>query len=126
MSPHAFRRVLLLKLLRPVALCAALLLAAPLPGQQRDPQSANQGRLIIRNIAWDVVRIEVRIGRSTDCEQNPAVGVRALKRGRSWSIASARNICFRREQSPGRATPIAWTPWMRKTVPKGTSIKVTA
>src|SRR5688572_4151722 len=51
-------------------------------GQGRGQSRPEPGTLIIRNVMFDSVRIEVRIGPSNNCEMNPMVGVRKLRKGR--------------------------------------------
>jgi hypothetical protein len=87
----------------------------PQGGQQR----IAPGKLVIRNIAWDSVRVEVRVGGAQDCELNPSLGVHQLRRGRSWAIASVHAICWRRERSPGGRLTGMWTGWTRMMVTPG-------
>lgn len=81
--------------------------------------AAERGRLIIRNVAWDSVRVEVRIGGATDCESNSLVGVHAIQRGRSWAISTDKRICWRREESPGGRPTGMWTGWAHRKISPG-------
>jgi hypothetical protein len=86
--------------------------------------SALHGPLIIRNVAWDSVRVEVRVGTASDCEQNMLVGVRTLRRGRSWGIWSPMPICWRREHTPGPRFTGIWDKWDVKLIPVGVTMRV--
>ena len=83
------------------------------------PSSAERGKLVIRNVAWDSVRVEVRIGGATDCELNSLVGVHSILRGRSWAISTDKRICWRRERSPGGRPTAIWTGWSQRKLPPG-------
>jgi len=68
------------------------------------------GTLEIRNNGPESVRVEVRVGPSQNCEENPSQGVRGLRRGATWAVVSDEFVCWRREQLS--VDPAAlWTPW---------------
>ena len=90
------------------------------------PPRREPGTLVIRNVMFDSVRIEIRIGPSSDCEMNPQVGVRKLRKGRAWAVKSDAGVCWRREQSPGSSATNSWTAWTRRVVPERAEVKVTA
>jgi hypothetical protein len=87
--------------------------AAP-AGAPTTPQAARKGRVIIRNLGFDSIRIEVRAGPFRDCERNTLVGMKVLKRQRAWAISSPGRICWRRERSMGQFTGM-WLPWNQRT-----------
>jgi hypothetical protein len=93
---------------------------------QRGPVAPAPGRLEIKNVTWNQVRIEVRVGGSTNCEQNPVVATKVLRKGRTWSISGTRWICWRRELAPGQLSVNAWTDWSKRMVPARTVMKTTA
>jgi len=95
-------------------------------GQGRGQSRPEPGTLIIRNVMFDSVRVEVRIGPSNNCEMNPMVGVRKLRKGRAWGVKSDRGVCWRRELSPGSSASNAWTDWSRRVVPARGVVKTTA
>ena len=99
--------------------------AQPAEGQGRGQSRPEPGTLIIRNVAFDSVRIEVRIGASNNCEMNPMVGVRKLRKGRAWAVKADRGVCWRRELSPGSSAKNAWTDWSRRVVPARGVVKTT-
>ena len=104
-----------------------ILLGSPIiaqgPGR---PAAPEPGTLVIRNIMWESVRIEVRIGPSANCEMNPLVGVRSLRKGRAWAVKSERGVCWRRERAPGSSARNAWTDWSRRVVPSRATVRITA
>jgi len=76
------------------------------------------GIVALHNNAWDNVRVEVRLGPSTQCDLYDSPAVRTLKRGGAWAVVAdqAQVVCWRREASPG-AAPIVWTAWQTRVVP---------
>ncbi len=82
-------------------------------------QQPPAGTLILANSRWDQVRVEVRIGPSTNCAANAVVGTRTIKRGQGWTIVSRNVVCWRREQVPGNAAK-GWTGWLHARVPNAT------
>jgi hypothetical protein len=115
---------------RSIVLLAPIMLGAASPEfratvPHAGAQAQGQGRLILRNITWESVRVDVRIGKDTNCEMNASAGERVLRRGRVWAISSSLPICWRRELAPGGRATRAWTPWTRRIVPPGRSEKTT-
>lgn len=105
-------------LARSVVVAALLcLLGSPVAGQ--DPA----GTLVLRNVRWDRVRIDARLGSSADCGANPSVGVRTLRRDRGWAFVSGKVVCWRREVVPGDSTQ-GWTDWEQVRVPAATRREV--
>jgi len=100
----------LLCFLLPSALAAPRVMGRPTPGV---PMS---GILVLRNTTWDSVRVEIRLGPSSQCAVSPSQGVKSLKRGEAWAVAVDENVCWRREASPG-AESLTWTPWQTRQVP---------
>lgn len=70
------------------------------------------GTLVLHNAQWDSVRVEARLGLSPECEANPVVAVRTLRRGQRWAFVSGDVLCWRRERRPGDANQ-GWTDWER-------------
>lgn len=91
-----------------VALLAILLSA--LTPQSAEAQRAASGILVLSNTQWDSVRVEIRVGPSTDCSTNPPHVVRTLRRNQRWAVVTDELICWRREQRPGDESA-GWTPW---------------
>ncbi len=91
--------------LTPLALLAILLSA--LTPRSAEAQAVANGILVLSNTQWDSVRVELRVGPSTDCATNPPLVVRTLRRNQRWAIVTGEVICWRREQTPGDAS----TPW---------------
>lgn len=122
---HGFSSLLRRPLcLVPLAILTASAAASPVVaerGRGTSPRVVQQagGRLVLRNLAWDSVRVEVRVGNSANCEMNAMAGERILRRGRVWAISAAQPICWRRERSPGHGAVEAWTPWARRAIPPG-------
>jgi hypothetical protein len=113
-----------------LSVCAAITLlanAAPLSrsAAQGPPPRRDPGTLVIRNVMFDSVRVEIRIGPSDTCEMNPQVGVRKLRKGRAWAVKSDRGVCWRRELSPGSSATNAWTEWSRRVVPARAEVRIT-
>jgi hypothetical protein len=81
------------------------------------------GTLVLRNVQWDSVRVEARLGPAADCEANPVVGVRTLRRAQRWAFVSGQVVCWRRERVPGDATR-GWTDWEQVRVPAATRREV--
>ena len=106
------------------ATCALALVLVHPASAQRGPRP-EPGALMIKNVVFDSVRIEIRVGPSTNCETNSLVGVRTLRRGRTWAVRSDRGVCWRREQSPGSSATNAWTNWTRRVVPSRAEVVVT-
>lgn len=88
-----------------VALLA--ILCSSLTPKSVEAQRAADGILVLSNTQWDSVRVEIRVGPSTDCSTNPPHIVRTLRRNQRWAIVTGEVICWRREQTPGDAS----TPW---------------
>ena len=87
----------------------AILLSALTPARA-EAQKAVTGILVLSNTQWDSVRVELRVGPSTDCATNPPHVVRTLRRNQRWAIVGAVVICWRRELAPGDAST-AWAGW---------------
>lgn len=105
-----------MSILTPTDAAAATADARLLEGR-REGRMSVPGKLEIRNGQWDAVRVEVRAGTAKNCDMNPLVGVRILARARAWVIASAGELCWRREANPGQANS-PFTSWERtKPVP---------
>jgi hypothetical protein len=70
------------------------------------------GTLVLRNARWDSVRVEVRVGATADCDQQPAGATRSLQLGSTWAVAAraGQEVCWRREATPTEPTG-AWTSW---------------
>jgi hypothetical protein len=102
----------------PVVAFLLLLAASPLGSTPAAPRG-----LVLRNAQWDAVRVEVRIGASTDCAANASVGTRTVRRRQTWTIVTAQPICWRREQVPGDAAR-GWTAWSRTQVAANTGQEV--
>ena len=109
-----------------VGATALAMLCVVQPSHAQGRGRPEPGTLIIRNIMFDSVRIELRIGPSNNCEMNPLVGVRKLRKGRAWAVKSARGVCWRRESSPGHSGTNAWTEWSRRVVPARAEVRITA
>jgi hypothetical protein len=77
------------------------------------------GALILKNTAFDSVRVEVRVGPSNDCASNALAGVIQLQRHQRWAIATGDVVCWRREVRPG-AVPVVQTDWVRRRIAAGT------
>lgn len=101
---------ILLCLLVPFALAAPRVMGRPSPGV------AKSGILVLRNTNWDSVRVEIRLGPSSQCAGYPSQGVKSLKRGEAWAVAVDDIVCWRREESPG-AGSLTWTPWQTRQMP---------
>jgi len=70
------------------------------------------GRLILRNAAFDSVRVEVRLGNSDRCEENMALAARTLKRGKAWLISvEPATVCWRIKPRPTEFD-VSWTQWI--------------
>lgn len=81
------------------------------------------GTLILRNAQWDLVRVEVRLGRDDNCNAHATTSTHTLRRDKRWAIVSASMICWRREREPGVAER-GWTEWQRLRVPPGATLEV--
>jgi hypothetical protein len=68
------------------------------------------GTLILRNARREGVRVELRMGASSDCTANAVVGTRTLRGHQAWTVVSTDVVCWRREVLPGAAVP-TWTEW---------------
>lgn len=87
-----------------LALVALLaILCSSLTPKSVEAQRAADGILVLSNTQWDSVRVEIRVGPSTDCSTNPPHIVRTLRRNQRWAIVTGEVICWRREQAPGEA-----------------------
>jgi len=86
--------------------------------------SSQSGIVALRNANWDVVKVEVRLGASSDCDLYPSVAIRTLKRGESWAIVAAGVVCWRREALPG-AQQLVWTTWHASALPAMGVVDVT-
>lgn len=73
------------------------------------------GRVVLRNVLWDSVRVEVRVGGSLDCDRNVLVGVKSLARGRAWAVTTDQTVCWRRDLVPNQPTG-GWTAWVRRRI----------
>jgi hypothetical protein len=116
-------RCLLVPVLAPLILGAVSLPNADAPPVQG--QGKKQGQLVLRNVAWESVRIDVRIGKASNCEMNSPVGEKALRKGRVWAISSDLPICWRRELAPNGRASGGWTPWTRRIITPGKVEKAT-
>jgi hypothetical protein len=97
-------------------LAAALLSAGLLIPLPASPATlAESSQLSLRNLRWDAVRVEVRLGTAGDCDLNELAGVRTLQKGQTWAVVSDVPVCWRREATPG-ALGALWTPWQRPTL----------
>jgi hypothetical protein len=96
---------------------ALLVLPRPLVSQTQ------AGTLVLRNALADSVRVEVRLGSSTDCAAGRSVGTKTLKPNQRWEVVSARVICWRREAVPGNAAR-GWTAWSTAQVAAATKREV--
>lgn len=94
--------------LTPLALLAILLSA--LTPRSAEAQAVANGILVLSNTQWDSVRVELRVGPSTDCSTNPPHVVRTLRRNQRWAIVTSEVICWRREETPGDSFT-GWTLW---------------
>jgi len=117
--------------LRPIGLLVLLLMTAVVtssaysaPAGPNAFQQTRPGRVIIQNLGWDSIRVEVRVGRFADCERNALVGMHVLKRRRAWGISSDTPVCWRRERSMGHFSGM-WMPWTRRAVTPDQLIRVT-
>ena len=74
--------------------------------------------LILRNVRWETVQVEARLGPATDCAANPSVGTRTLRRGQRWAFVDRPGaiVCWRRERVPGEAAQ-GWTDWTHAAMP---------
>jgi len=86
---------------------ALVILVSSLTPTRVEAQRTAEGILVLSNTRWDSVRVEVRVGPSTDCSANPPHVVRTLRRNQRWAIVTSEVMCWRREQTPGDAS----TPW---------------
>jgi hypothetical protein len=103
---------------RPIVVAVLLfMLASPLA-----PQTP-AGTLVLRNTQADSMRVEVRVGSSTDCAASRTAGTRTLKRNQRWEVVTARVICWRREAEPGNAAS-GWTAWRTAQVAAATKREV--
>jgi hypothetical protein len=91
---------------------SALLL--PTPGLPSTASPA--GGVALRNTSWDSIQVEIRLGTTTNCDLDPALAVRTLRRNEAWAVVANGVVCWRREASPG-ATPLVWTAWQSRSVP---------
>lgn len=110
------------------ALASLTLLAAPksshpLSGEARVLAQSAAGTLILRNVRWERVVVEARIGTSTDCAANAAIGTRTLLLNQSWAFVADGIICWRREQVPSDRSR-AWTSWSQARAPAATRRQV--
>lgn len=81
------------------------------------------GRLVLSNVVWDSVRVEVRVGGFQECDRNPLLKIKSLVRGRAWAVATDQTVCWRRELSPNQPTG-GWTEWARRTIAPTQQIRV--
>lgn len=70
--------------------------------KRAEAQRAAEGILVLSNTQWDSVRVEIRVGPSTDCSTNPPHIVRILRRNQRWAIVTSEVICWRREDNAHR------------------------
>ena len=84
------------------------------PHPDRVPLRANTANLRILNTTSDTLRVEIRVGSSSRCDDVRATAVRVLPPGRSWLVAADHPICWRRALGGGAVVP-RWTPWQRRT-----------
>lgn len=80
------------------------------------------GRVVLRNVLWDSVRVEVRVGESLDCDRNALVGVKTLLRGRAWAVTTDQAVCWRRSLAPNEPRS-AWTAWTRRRIPAAQQVR---
>ena len=90
------------------------LAAQPAPQLVTASVAALDGRVVLRNITWDSVRVEVRVGDAPTCDDSSLLGVATLERGHAWGIAASDAVCWRRELTPGHMEGL-WTAWTRRT-----------
>ena len=101
-----------MKILSLIVVTLTLLLVTP--DALAEPDVA-LGILALRNNDWGSVRVELRLGASSQCDLYPPTAVRTLKRGWAWAVVTDQMVCWRREASPGAAS--AWTAWQTRRVP---------
>lgn len=95
---------------RTLILFALAIIVSSLSPQTAAAQRGENGIVILSNTQWDSVRVELRVGASTDCSTNPPLDVLTLRRNQRWAVVTDELICWRREQVPGD-TSAGWTVW---------------
>ena len=99
-----------------ILLLAGILAPLGLSAQQA-PRPTDKGLLKLTNTTTDSIRIELRVGRDTDCDQNTYSTSRMLAAGKSWFIRSDLAVCFRVQRD--RQSP-TWSGWSRRTMTRAT------
>lgn len=97
----------------------AVLFSVPRVAASQDPA----GTLILINTQWDAVRVEVRLGRDTNCQAHATTSTHTLRRDKRWAIVTPNVVCWRREREPGVADR-GWTAWESVRVPAGAKQEV--
>jgi hypothetical protein len=65
----------------------------------------------LRNVTWDVVKVEPRKGNDSNIESNPSLGTRSLTRNSDWTINSnAESVYYGRDTDPDHPNG-EWTRW---------------
>jgi hypothetical protein len=80
------------------------------PGKPAAP-----GVLHLHNNTWNVVNVEVRVGKFQNCDQNSSQGQRRMPKGDVWTITSSDEVCWRREADPTHPDG-RWTVWTHRSM----------
>ena len=86
---------------------------------QQTPRPTDKALLKLTNTRTDSIRIELRVGRNTDCDQNTYSTSRMIGAGKSWFIRSDLAVCFRVQRDRGSS---AWSAWRRRAMGRSTFV----
>jgi hypothetical protein len=88
------------------------------------PTLVAPGKLVLHNTTFDSVQVEVRLGPSESCDNNPPLGAYMVLKDHPWVISFDQVICWRRESNPNAPTG-TWTSWSHQSVSPNDSVNVT-
>ena len=74
--------------------------------------------VIFRNARAVSVVVELRVEGKVGCQQAATIAAPAIPAGARWHLSTAEAVCWRRQQTPGRADG-KWTAWQRLTPSAG-------
>ncbi|MDX1500809.1 MAG: hypothetical protein R3325_00495 [Thermoanaerobaculia bacterium] len=90
--------------------------AAPLSAPDAEPESSpaptDSVRVILKNCDWDRVRVNARVGPSSDCEKGADRGIKVLGEDETWQFRclDTNVLCWRRDRNPDHPDG-TWTGW---------------
>lgn len=99
-----------------VVTLSAVLLATPRAeafAQDKGTPVLRHSEVRVLNTKPDSVRVELRIGRFTNCAANDLAGIHTVKQGKGWTIKSPVPICYRVDPTFNDQAP-QWSPWLRR------------